>query len=107
MHRTQTPTHISFRIIKKPGTKIERVECKYCYSDVANNGTKKENHLKQCIKCPNEIKTKYLGSDAADGTAAKSIKKRKLTTNAIVVCDNSDLEEIFPKKCNKVDRIKF
>ena len=29
---------------------------------------------KQCIKCPNEIKTKYLGSDAADGTAAKSIK---------------------------------
>ena len=97
MPRAQTSTHILFRIIKKTGTKIERVECIYCYSDVANNGTRKKNHIKQCIKCPNEIKTKYLGSDAADGTAAKSNKNQKLTTNIMVVCDDSDLEEIFPK----------
>ena len=83
-------------IIKKPGTKIERAECKYCYSDVANNGTRKENHIKQCIKCLNKIKTNYLGSDATDGTATKSIKKQKLTTNTIVVCDNLELKEIFP-----------
>ena len=68
-------------LLKKLGQKYKEQNANIVIVMLQTMEREKKSHIKQCIKCPDEIKIKYFESDTADGTAAKSIKKRKLTIN--------------------------
>jgi len=60
--RKETPVHSLFIYTKNSSFKGTRAICKYCQTEVADNGTRKEHHIKNCQKCTDDIKLTYLGS---------------------------------------------
>ena len=40
--------------------KMNKVQCKFCKWICADNATRLEKHLSQCLKCPSHLKKKYV-----------------------------------------------
>ncbi|KAB7503277.1 hypothetical protein Anas_05970 [Armadillidium nasatum] len=60
--RKQTPVYSSFSIKENQSYKGKRALCRLCFTEVANNGSRKEQHILNCKKCSDDIKMKYLGN---------------------------------------------
>ena len=40
--------------------KVDRVQCKFCHTSVAKNGTRMKIHIEKCFLCPKLVKDKHL-----------------------------------------------
>ena len=40
--------------------KVASVQCKFCHTSVAKNGTRMKIHIEKCFLCPKSVKDKYL-----------------------------------------------
>ncbi|KAB7501493.1 hypothetical protein Anas_13287 [Armadillidium nasatum] len=60
--RKQTPVYSLFSIKENQSYKGKRALCRLCFTEVANNGSRKEQHILNCKKCSDDIKMKYLGN---------------------------------------------
>ena len=49
-----------FNEVSNLEAKVPRVQCKFCQSSVAKNGTRMKTHVEKCFLCPKSIKNKYL-----------------------------------------------
>ena len=49
-----------FNEVSNSEAKVPRVQCKFCQSSVAKNGTRMKTHVEKCLLCPKSIKNKYL-----------------------------------------------
>ena len=73
--RKETAVHSLFDVRESEVYKGKRAFCKFCFNDVANNGTRKTQHILNCMHCSEEIKRKFLGCDIQ--TTAKSHKRKQ------------------------------
>lgn len=73
--RKETAVHSLFDVRESEVYKGKRAFCKFCFNDVANNGTRKTQHILNCMHCSEEIKRKFLGCDTQ--TTAKSHKRKQ------------------------------
>ena len=71
--RKETAVHSLFDVRESEIYKGKRAFCKFCFNDVANNGTRKEQHILNCMQCTDDIKRKFLGCDLQ--TMPKSQKR--------------------------------
>ncbi|KAB7504662.1 hypothetical protein Anas_10839 [Armadillidium nasatum] len=78
--RKQTPVYSLFSIKENQSYKGKRALCRLCFTEVANNGSRKEQHILNCKKCSDDIKMKYLGNQKESKSTAKS-RKRKQSYN--------------------------
>lgn len=60
--RKVTPVHSLFTVTQREGMKVKRAKCKFCFEEVSDNGTRKLAHIQQCLKCPDDVKFKYLSA---------------------------------------------
>lgn len=58
--RRGTPVSSLFTYRKSKRFKGSRAICKFCFEEVADNGTRKEKHIEKCSNCSKDIKKKYL-----------------------------------------------
>ena len=73
--RKETAVHSLFDVRESEIYKGKRAFCKFCFNDVADNGTRKTQHILNCMHCTEEIKRKFLGCDIQ--TTAKSHKRKQ------------------------------
>ncbi|KAB7501474.1 hypothetical protein Anas_03635 [Armadillidium nasatum] len=78
--RKQTPVYSLFSIKENQSYKGKRALCRLCFTEVANNGSRKEQHILNCKKCSDDIKMKYLGNQKESKSTTKS-RKRKQSYN--------------------------
>lgn len=60
--RKKTPVSALFKDIPSDG-KVGKVKCLFCNMEVAKNGTRMMNHIRDCKKCDEVVKIKYLKKD--------------------------------------------
>lgn len=60
--RKKTPVASLFKDITGSG-KVAKVKCLFCAMIVAKNGTRMMNHIRDCTKCDEMVKFKYLKPD--------------------------------------------
>ena len=60
--RKETPVQHLFKYVDSTTFKGKRAVCKFCFTEVANNGTRKEKHILDCMNCTDDIKMKHLGN---------------------------------------------
>ena len=60
MGRKKTPVNDLFTVIEREDMKAKRAVCKYCITEVANNGSRKMEHVMKCIKIPDDVKNYKL-----------------------------------------------
>ena len=56
MGRKKTPVNDLFRVVERDGMKSKKAVSKYCLNEIADNGSRKMDHMKKCIKVPDELK---------------------------------------------------
>ena len=52
----------SLEDVSTSGTKVPRVQCKFCQSNVVKNGSRMKTHVEKCISCFKLVKDKYLAN---------------------------------------------
>ncbi|KAB7497190.1 hypothetical protein Anas_08899 [Armadillidium nasatum] len=75
--RKQTPVYSLFSIKENQSYKGKRALCRLCFTEVANNGSRKEQHILNCKKCSDDIKMKYLGNQKESKSTTKSRKRKQ------------------------------
>jgi len=80
--RKVSPVSKLFSYQKSNSFKGNRAICKFCFTEVADNGTRKEKHISECTKCTDEIKKKYLGNKLQKISANTSRTKKIKTSQS-------------------------
>lgn len=54
--------------------KTEQVKCNFCCLKLSKGGTRMRQHIKKCVKCPNDVKKKYdLDADAEANKVSRKV----------------------------------
>ena len=49
-----------FEDLENSDTKVLRVQCLFCHSNVVKNGTRLKTRIEQCLLCPKLLKLKFV-----------------------------------------------
>src|SRR5215469_2412776 len=105
MGRKKTPVNDIFTAVERDGMKAKRAVCKYCLNEIVNNGSRMIDHVKKCIKVPDEVKIPKLQLQHRDQESkqSKARAERPSKSSQIVNIDLSDQELDSEEIANRDD----
>ena len=87
--RKVTPVYNLFITRKSTSFKGTRAVCKFCFTEVSDNGSRKEEHIQKCQKCTDDIKSAYLKNKMVK-LNPKTKRKKKLAATQQKSTGNSN-----------------